>query len=191
MPMLQPDKKHNYADYLTWPDDERWEIIDGVPYMLAAPTWQHQSVSGQLMMQFGNYLSGKTCRAFSAPFDLRLPEGDEADEDVETVVQPDVTIVCDKSKLKGTGYYGVPALVIEIVSPATGKMDRLLKFNRYEKAGIKEYWIVDPDSKLVSVFTLQGNNRYGRPETYTDTDSVKVSAFPDLAIDLKEVFIDL
>jgi Uma2 family endonuclease len=189
--MLQPNKKHTYADYLTWPDDERWEIIDGVPYMLAAPTWQHQSVSGQLMMQFGNYLSGKTCRAFSAPFDLRLPEGDEADEDVETVVQPDVTIVCDKSKLKGTGYYGVPALVIEIVSPATGKMDRLLKFNRYEKAGIKEYWIVDPDSKLVSVFTLQGNNRYGRPETYTDTDSVKVGAFPDLTITLSEVFIDL
>lgn len=191
MPMLQPDKKHNYADYLTWPDEERWEIIDGIPYMLAAPTWQHQSVSGQLMMQFGNYLSSKTCRAFSAPFDLRLPEGDEADEDVETVVQPDVTIVCDRSRLKGTGYYGVPALIIEIVSPATGKMDRLLKFNRYEKAGIKEYWIVDPDSKLVSVFTLQGNNRYGRPETYTDTDSVKVSAFPNLAIDLKEVFIDL
>lgn len=190
MPMLQPNKKYTYAEYLTWPSDERWEIIDGVPYMLSSPTWQHQSISGQLFRQISNYLVAKPCQVFAAPFDLRLPEGDEEDEDVETVVQPDITVVCDKTRLKGTGYYGVPTLIIEIVSPASGKMDRLFKFNRYEAAGVKEYWIVEPDSKLVSVFTLQGNNRYGRPETYTDTDKVQVGVLLDLIIDLNAVFTD-
>lgn len=188
MPLPQGDRKYTYDDYLTWPDNERWEIIDGVPYMQAAPSWQHQAISGQLLKQFLIYLDGKPCQAFSAPFDLRLPEYGEKDEDTTHIYQPDILVICNKEGLKGTGYYGSPNLVIEVLSPSTAKTDKLLKFNQYEKAGIKEYWIVEPDTKLVSVFIMQDNNRYGRPEIYSETDNVKVSIFADLTIDLTTVF---
>ncbi len=187
----QQNKKYTYADYLTWPENERWEIIDGVPYVKAAPTWQHQALSAALLSQFYNFLSGKSCQVFAAPFDLRLPEGSEKDEDTIFVVQPDIVVVCDKSGLKGTGYYGTPTLVIEISSPSTTKNDKIWKFNKYEKAGVKEYWIVEPEGKIISVFTLQENNRYGRPESYTETDKVKVTVFPELIIDLSPVFASI
>lgn len=188
MPLSKEAKEYTYADYLKFPNDERWEIIDGIPYMQSAPTWQHQSISRELMLQFGEYLRNNHCQVFAAPFDLRLPEIEEKDEDVTNVYQPDLLVVCDKSRLKGTGYYGIPSLVIEILSPSTVRNDRLLKFNLYEKVGVKEYWIVEPDTKLVSVFVLQDNNRYGRTDLYTETDNVKVSIFPDLTIDLSPVF---
>jgi len=189
MSMPNEKRKHTYGDYLTWPEDERWEIIDGVPYMMTAPSWQHQGISMELSLQFGNYLRDKPCRVFAAPFDLCVPEFDESDEDISNLVaQPDLVVVCDEGKLRKSGYFGVPTLVIEIASPSTSKKDRLLKFNKYEKAGVKEYWIVEPDGKIVSVFTLQENKRYGRPEVYSDQDKIKVSVFPDLEIDLGTVF---
>ena len=188
MPLSKEDKQYTYAAYLKFPNEERWEIIDGIPNMQSAPTWQHQSISRELMLQFGGYLNNHQCQVFAAPFDLRLPKFEEKDEDVTNVYQPDLLVVCDKSRLKGTGYYGVPDLVIEILSPSTVRNDRLLKFNFYEKVGVKEYWIVEPDAKLVSVFTLQDNNRYGRTELYTETDHVTVSIFPDLIIDLSKIF---
>jgi Uma2 family endonuclease len=189
MSMPNEKRKHTYGDYLTWPEGERWEIIDGVPYLQTAPTWQHQGISMELSLQFGNYLRDKPCRVFAAPFDLCVPEFDESDEDISNLVaQPDLVVVCDEGKLRKSGYFGVPTLVIEIASPSTSKKDRLLKFNKYEKAGVKEYWIVEPDGKIVSVFTLQENKRYGRPEVYSDQDKIKVSVFPDLEIDLGTVF---
>jgi Uma2 family endonuclease len=143
----------------------------------------------ELSLQFGNYLRDKPCRVFAAPFDLCVPEFDESDEDISNLVaQPDLVVVCDEGKLRKSGYFGVPTLVIEIAAPSTSKKDRLLKFNKYEKAGVKEYWIVEPDGKIVSVFTLQENKRYGRPEVYSDQDKIKVSVFPDLEIDLGTVF---
>ncbi|MHB1650896.1 MAG: Uma2 family endonuclease [Desulfitobacteriaceae bacterium] len=188
MPLAQEGKNYTYADYLTWPEGERWEILDGVPYMQAAPTWQHQSISSDLHRQIADYLLNKPCRVFASPFDLRLPEAHENDEETTFVVQPDIIVICDKAGLKGTGYYGTPLFLIEITSASTGKNDRLYKFNKYEKAGVKEYWIVEPELKLVSVFTLQDSKRYGRPEMYSEDDKVKVSVFPDLIIDLKSVF---
>lgn len=188
MPLSNVEKKYTYAHYLAFPDDERWEIIDGVPYMQSAPTWQHQRISGELFRQISNYLLHKSCEVFASPFDLRLSEEEVIDEDVPNVIQPDLVVICDKSQLKGTGSFGVPSLVIEILSPSTAKTDRLIKFKMYEKSGVKEYWIVEPDLKLVSVFILQDNNRYGRTELYTEIDQVKVSIFPDLVIDLNTVF---
>lgn len=188
MPMPKENKKYTYSEYLTWPEEEKWEIINGEPYMQAAPSWQHQAISRELMLQFGEYLRNKTCQVFAAPFDLRLTYENENDEDITNVYQPDLLVICDKSKLKGTGYYGVPSLVVEIISQSTAKIDRLLKFNMYEKAGVKEYWIVEPDAKIVSVFTLQENNKYGRPELYTENDNVEVSIFTDLIIELNAVF---
>jgi len=185
------DKKYTYADYLTWTDGERWEIIDGVPYMQSAPTWQHQAISSELMLQFGECLRNKPCRIFSSPFDLRIPELNEEDEETTFVCQPDLIVICDKAGLKGTGYYGTPTLIIEISSPSTARKDKLLKFNKFEKAGVKEYWIIEPDGKFVSVFTLQNNKRYGRPDVYSDEEKISVSALPDLIIDLNPVFAAL
>lgn len=188
MPIPESKDKYTYADYLTWPEDERWEIIDGVPYMQAAPTWQHQSISSELHRQFANYLINTPCRVFAAPFDLRLPERNEKDKETTFVVQPDIIIICDKEGLKETGYYGTPSMLLEITSPSTSKLDRLTKYNKYEKAGVKEYWIVEPEVKIVSVFVLQENGRYGRQDVYSEEDQVAVSIFPDLTIDLKPVF---
>lgn len=188
MPLSKAEKKYTFTDYLKFPSDERWEIIEGIPYMQSAPTWEHQSISRELMFQFAGYLRNSHCRVFAAPFDLRLPEIEEDDEHATNVIQPDISVICDKSKLKGTGYCGTPELVVEILSPSTGRLDRLTKFWAYEKACVKEYWLVEPDTKLISVFILQNNNIYGRPDLYTEADNVTVSMFPDLVIDLGRVF---
>lgn len=189
MPISESKKKYTYADYLTWPEGERWEIIDGVPYMQAAPSWQHQAISGNIFGQFYEYLKGKPCQVFAAPFDLCIPEFNENDEKISNVIsQPDIVVICDKTKLRKTGFFGVPELIIEIISPSTARTDKITKFNKYEKAGVKEYWIVEPEQKIVSVFVLQDNNRYGRPDVFSEEDQITVSIFPDLAIDLKPVF---
>lgn len=189
MSIPQSDKKYNYADYLTWDEDERWEIIDGVPHMQSAPTWQHQSISVELVSQFNTYLKRSPCRVFAAPFDLCIPENAEADEEISNVVQPDIVIICDVTRLRKTGYFGIPSLIVEISSPSTARNDKLIKFNKYEKAGVKEYWIVEPENKLISVFTLQDNQRYGRPDVYSEDDEITVNSFSNTIIDLKPVFL--
>jgi len=188
--MSLPNKNtmHTYADYLTWPENERWEIIDGVPYMQSAPKWEHQSISGELYRQISNYLIDKPCKVFAAPFDVCLAEGHENDNEISNIIQPDIVVVCDETKLRKTGYFGVPTLIIEISSPSTARHDRVVKFNRYEKANVKEYWIVEPDGRYINVFTLQENKRYGRPEAYTEEDKVKLTVFSDFTVDLRPVF---
>ena len=189
LPLSKEEKKYTYADYLTFPEDERWEIIDGVPYMQAAPSPTHQLISGELYRQFANYLQGKPCKAYPAPFCVRLIKGDEKqNEDIKKVVEPDITIVCDESKIDEKGCNGTPDLIIEVISPSSIKHDRVTKFNKYEKAGVGEYWIVEPEGQIVSVFLLQSNNRYGRPEIYTEDEKITVSIFPNFIVDLSEVF---
>jgi Uma2 family endonuclease len=189
MPLPQEKREYTYMDYLTWPEGERYEIIDGIAYMQAAPSRIHQEILMELSKQIANYLSGKPCKVYPAPFCVRLPKGDEKSEnDIKNVVEPDITVVCDSSKLDEKGCKGAPDMIIEIISPNSGKKDRLVKFKKYEEAGVKEYWIVEPEWKIISVFTLQENRRYGRPEMYTEEDKVKVTIFPDLVIDLGPVF---
>ena len=187
MPLPKSEQIYSYVDYLTWDEDVRWELLDGIPYMQAAPSRIHQEMSLSLLMQFAIYLQGKSCKVYHAPFCVRL-DVEKNDNDIKNVVEPDITIVCDDSKLDERGCKGSPDIIVEILSPSTGKIDKVTKFNKYEKAGVKEYWILEPDQKLVSVFLLQLNGRYGRPEMYTDEDKIKVSIFPDLEIDLKSVF---
>jgi Uma2 family endonuclease len=183
----KPEQKYSYTDYLTWNEEERWEILDGVPYMQAAPSRIHQEVLLEILNQLANYLKGKPCKVYPAPFCVRL-DVEKNDCDVKNVVEPDITVVCDSSKLDDRGCKGSPDMIIEILSPSTAKKDRVDKLNKYEKAGVKEYWVVEPDQKLVSVFLLQENDRYGRTEMYTSEDKIKVSIFTDLEIDLKPVF---
>ncbi|WP_066370528.1 Uma2 family endonuclease [Neobacillus fumarioli] len=191
MPLPKEKKVYTYADYLSWPEDERVEIIDGVPYLQAAPSRIHQEILSELHRQIANFLVDKECcKVYPAPFhvvlDLEknmLNEGEQ-----KNVFEPDLTIVCDLSKLDERGCKGSPDMVIEITSPSTARKDKVEKFNKYEQAGIKEYWIVEPVEKIVSVFTLQENQRFGRPDMYTEEDKVKVSIFDDLIIDLYLAF---
>jgi Uma2 family endonuclease len=177
-----------YGDYKNWPDDERWEIIDGVPYnMSPAPSRIHQRLSIALSSQFFNYLEGKTCEVYAAPFDVILPEGNEHEDDIETIVQPDLVVVCDPDKLNDKGCKGAPDLIVEIISPSTGKKDLKDKFYRYERAGVKYYWLVYPEEQVVVIYKLN-DGKYGRPAPYAETDKIDVELFKDFTIDLAEVF---
>jgi len=190
MPLPKENKIYTYADYIAWPENERIELIDGQIYLMTSPSRTHQRILGQLFYQFFDYLKDKSCEVYMAPFDVRFPDGNEKDEEnIKSVVQPDIVVVCDESKLDEKGCTGAPDLIIEIISTSTAQKDKLHKFNLYEKYGVKEYWIVEPENKILSVFILQNNERYGRPDIYTQDDKVKVSIFEDLVIDLKTVLI--
>lgn len=186
---LPQEKRYTYADILNWSEDERAELIDGKVYMMApAPSPDHQSISLELILQIGAYLKGRKCRLYHAPFDVRLFEKDgDQPHHVDTVVQPDLLVVCDPSKLDGHGCKGAPDMVVEILSPSTMRNDRLLKFNLYQKAGVKEYWIVDPEAKVVLVMALE-DGQYHAPMVYTAKDTVPVGVLEDCKIDLKPVF---
>lgn len=182
-------RKYNYSDYLQWQDDERWELIDGRAYnMTPAPNRKHQDISGELFRQISNYLQGKDCRVYAAPFDVRLPQKGEKEEEIETIIQPDITVICDKTKLDDKGCVGAPDLIIEILSPHTAKKDVREKFYLYERIGVKEYWIADPEDDNIMVFNLKDNGEYSKPKVYIRGQKAKIDIFEDLIIDLALVF---
>lgn len=178
-----------YKDYLSWPEDERWEIIDGEAYSMSpAPSRLHQELSGILFGELYSFLKkGKQCKVFSAPFDVKFPVGKERDEDITTVVQPDISVVCDFAKLDDRGCKGAPDLIIEILSPATGAKDMKMKFHLYEKHGVREYWLVLPEERSVMIFHLK-DGEYGKPEIFTFEDELFSRVLEGLKLDLKELF---
>jgi Uma2 family endonuclease len=190
--VVKPDQKWTYADYLTWDDGQRWELIDGAAYCMSpAPGVGHQKVSMDISRQFSSHLKGKPCQIFAAPFDVRLSEQvDASDNYVETVVQPDILVVCDKSKLDDRGCNGAPDLVIEITSPSTAKMDLTVKYDLYEKHGVKEYWIIHPAEQTLLVFRRGEDGLYGAADRYAGDDQVPVPLLGDLVIDLAELFAE-
>lgn len=189
MEEMQKSDVNTYSDLKKISENKIYSLIDGTLYLHAAPSWQHQKVLKEMMLFFGNYLKDKDCEIFSAPFDVFLEAKDELEVDsATTVVQPDLTIICDKSKLAKTGYIGAPQMIIEITSPSTVRLDRVLKFNKYEEAGVKEYWIVEPENKIITCFVLEANGRYGRPKMFSEGDTIKVATFPDLEIEVDEIF---
>lgn len=180
---LPKEKHYTHSDYLTWDDDSRYELIDGVPYMMSpAPSRVHQSVSSNLHLQLASFLKGKPCRVYHAPFDVRL----NADTYDDTVVQPDLLVVCDRSKLDDKGCVGAPDIVVEILSPSTARHDRLVKFQIYQKAGVREYWLIDPDTKTLQVCILEDGKYI--TTMYGDTDTVHVHVLEGCAISLSDVF---
>ncbi len=156
LPEKKTDHKYTYKDYCSWPEDERWELIDGVAYdMSPAPSRRHQEVSFELAGLIREYLKGKDCKAFAAPFDVMLPVFPvQSENEIDTIVQPDILVICDPSKIIEKGCLGAPDLIIEILSPSTSKKDLNEKFGLYEKHGVKEYWVVDPGNKYIRVFHL-------------------------------------
>lgn len=186
---LSQEKLYTYADALTWDESERVELIYGVPRMMSpGPGKDHQMIAGELFGELRDYLKGKTCKAFFAPFDVRLFERDgDHPEYVDTVVQPDIMVVCDPNKLDHRGCRGAPDLIIEILSPSTQGHDRVTKFNLYRKAGVQEYWIVDPTGKNVQTYVLENGN-YSAKAWATAKDKLKVEVLEDCWIDLSQVF---
>jgi Uma2 family endonuclease len=174
-----------YSDYLQWEGDERWELIDGEAYLMSpAPLEPHQKVSMVLSARLYHFLRGKTCQVYSAPFDVRLdPTGAD-----DTVVQPDIVVICDRSKIDRRGCFGVPDMAVEILSPSTTARDRVQKYNLYRRFGVREYWIIDPDAKTLRVCLLRGGKYTTRD--YGAGDSVPVSVLPGCVIELAEVFED-
>ncbi|MFZ2958655.1 MAG: Uma2 family endonuclease [Candidatus Ozemobacteraceae bacterium] len=186
---LSAEQRFTYGDYATWPEDERWELIDGVPFdMTPAPSRFHADISGALEDLFRSFFRDKPCKMYHAPFDVRLPEKNEPDDEIETVVQPDIVIICDEKKLDDKGCRGAPDLVVEILSPSTASRDCITKKALYEKHGVKEYWVVSPTDRLVTIYQLEPDGKFGRSRIFGDTDKVKVALLPGLEIDLTGVF---
>ena len=189
--MALPAEKAQYtfADVLTWEETERIEIINGEAVMMAPPSRAHQEISGALFAQLYNFLEGKKCRVYAAPFAVRLFERDgEAPENVDTVVEPDISVVCDTDKLDNHGCKGAPDLVIEILSPSTRRHDRLVKLGLYQRAGVREYWIVNPEEKTVQVFTQDGSGSLRITEEYERDGVAKVNVLNGCFIELGKVF---
>ncbi len=188
---LKLDRKYTYGDYLKFGEDVRCEIIDGVVYnMSPAPGIIHQGVSINLSTAIGVYLIGKKCRVFCSPFDVRLPKKGEKSKETTNVVQPDISVICDSKKLDSRGCKGAPDWIIEIISPSSNRRDRRDKFMLYEIAGVKEYWIVNPKTNKVSVFIMEKDGLFGSEKVYEAGQSVSPSIFPELVINLEQVFSD-
>ncbi|HIJ80509.1 MAG TPA: Uma2 family endonuclease [Desulfuromonadales bacterium] len=194
MPQLNPKKIEHftYADYLTWDDDKRWELIAGQAFCMSpAPGRQHQELSVALSHYLYSWLLDKPCKVYAAPFDVRLIEAKEhaADDYIDTVVQPDIVVVCDPKKLDDKGCIGAPDLIIEILSPSTTRMDMTVKFELYQRHGVKEYWIIHPNDQTVLVFKRLETGLYGVPDRYCADDTIPVTLLGDLQLDLTKVFL--
>jgi len=188
---IYKNRKVNYADYLTWPEAERWEIIDGMPYnMSPAPSRRHQKIVSVLSRGFGNFLAEKPCEVYMAPFDVRLSADHSQDELIENVVQPDLSVFCDKNKLDDKGAIGAPDLVVEILSPSTSKKDMTEKMLLYQKFGVKEYWVVDPEEKDVRIFVLDEKDRFALFSLVQNHETAQGKLFPAFAMLLEELFAE-
>ena len=190
---LDFDKRYSYADYLTWMDDVQRELHDGlIKLMTPAPSRRHQDISTNLVSMFWYFLRNKQCKIYHAPSDVRFPKDRKSLEDkqVYTVLQPDLYVVCDLSKLDDRGCQGAPDLVIEIVSPKNSKRDVKDKFDIYQQHGVREYWIVNPNDEFVTVFVLDEKGKFRFVGMYGGDDKIPGNIFDgDLQIDLTEVFV--
>jgi len=189
IPNPAPDKKFTYADYLTWDDGKRWELIDGEPVdMSPAPSTRHQTISMSLGSVLHSFLRGHACRVFAAPYDVRLIEHPRAgDEETVTVVQPDLVVVCDPAKLDERGCKGAPDLVVEILSDSTAGRDLSEKRALYERHGVREYWVVNPWENTIAAHRLDSKGEFAPPRHYIHTEAIETPVLPGLVIRVGEV----
>jgi Uma2 family endonuclease len=160
---------------------------------MAAPIRYHQGVSRQLSGKFFNYFEGNTCKFYAAPFDVRLynrQKSERANKNIYSVIQPDICVVCDLTKLDRNGCLGAPDLMVEILSPGNSKKEMQTKYNLYEENGVREYWIVSPEHEYIAQYVLQANGKYAAPEYFFKDDAMPAAIFPDLILELEKVFID-
>lgn len=185
---LDLNGSYTYADYLLWQFEERVELIRGKLFRMSpAPSRRHQAMLGELHLQIAPFFKKQKCQVFLAPFDVRLPVSKRKGQDT-TVVQPDLCVICDPDKLDERGCVGAPDLIIEILSPGNSKKEMREKFEVYEEAGVREYWLVNPLDNVVLVYVLNEVGKYIGLAPVTEDQELRAAIFPELLIDLKEVF---
>ncbi len=178
MSLNQPrSKKVSYQEYLSWPDEPRYEIINGIPYLHAAPLRQHQQILTRLLVELHAIFKKRNCEVYPAPFDVRLSAA--IDEEEFQVVQPDLSVICDDNKLDVRGCKGAPELIVEVLSPSTWKRDRIEKLNLYQKYGVREYVLIYPNEKIVEQYKLNENGQYEPPVIFNENDDYTSTIFPE------------
>ena len=183
MKSAKTEERYTYQDYLSWPEGEHCELVDGVAYAKSpAPSYTHQKTSGEICRQMANQLLHRECQLFAAPFDVKLTDPDQ--DDAPTVVQPDIMVGCDPDRFNPRGHLGAPDLVVEIVSPDSGVADRKRKYALYEQYGVREYWIVDPEEGVVEVYLLDKTGCYSRRSAYGPEETLSATAVTELSVDL-------
>lgn len=182
-------EKYTFADYITWPDEERWELIEGKAWdMSPAPNREHQRLSMYLSVEIYSFLKDKPCEVYAAPFDVRLPDSDQSsEEDILSVVQPDLAVICDKKKLDKRGCVGAPDLIVEILSPSTSYKDETHKLKLYEKHGVREYWVINHDAEIIMVHHHNGE-KFDKTDYLRGDDILMSSVLPELELPLKSIF---
>ncbi|NII83893.1 MULTISPECIES: Uma2 family endonuclease [unclassified Pedobacter] len=189
---LDASLTYSYSNYLNWLFPERVELIKGKIFKMSpAPSRVHQEVAGSIFLNLGIFLKDKPCKVYSAPFDVRFPKGSKADKDVYTVLQPDICVVCDKSKLDARGCIGAPDLVIEILSPGNTKMELLNKYRVYEEFGVKEYWVVSQSDQSILIYTLNDSGKFQPSKIFTRSEKITSSVLPGFELELDDVFDDI
>jgi len=185
---LKEEYRFTYADYKAWElkPGERYELIYGIAYAMSAPNLAHQRILTMLTSEFYAFLKGKTCEVFAAPFDVRLFY--EEDESDDTVVQPDVVVVCDPKKLGEEGCRGAPDMVVEILSPSNTAIEMQRKLNLYMEAEVREYWVVDPMNKHITIYRLQDGEYILK--TCSIQDSVRPGVLSGLEISVSAIFAE-
>jgi len=204
--IIKLEERYTYGDYKSWDDNLRWELIDGEAFcMTPGPGVIHQSLSAELAAELRIYFKGKECRVLAAPLDVVLSKGNEPEDEIDTVVQPDIMIICDKSKIRYNGIKGAPDVIIEILSPSSTRRDLDDKFRLYERAGVKEYVIVDPLNRIIYAHRRDsegptsndlsslsgGDKRFAFRKVYGADDVLEFGLFPDLKIPLSSVWGDI
>tara|TARA_B100001245_G_C22847611_1_gene407406 strand:- start:494 stop:1117 length:624 start_codon:yes stop_codon:yes gene_type:complete len=190
--VLEPEATYSYADYLRWSFEERVELIKGKLFRMSpAPRRSHQGISLVIGNEIFNFLKGKSCKTYMAPFDVRFPnQPDDTDAQTFTVVQPDICVICDHSKLDDAGCKGAPDLIVEILSPSTASKDLNEKYQLYEEHGVKEYWVVYPGEAVLEIYELQ-SGKYLSTGKFVKEDVVTSKVLPGLEIKLSEVFQEI
>lgn len=181
-------KIYTYADYFSWDFEERVELIKGKVFRMSVTSNRvHQKVLGRILMRIANWLDGKTGEVYSAPFDVRIPRVSKDDKQIITVLQPDVCVICDLSKLDKRGCLGAPDIVVEILSPGNNAKELRNKYDVYQEAGVKEYWVVSPQNQWVRIYTL-ADGRFIESPYYVAGDTAHSSVLNGFSIDINDMF---
>lgn len=189
---LDLSKTYTYADYLQWKFEERIELIKGRIFKMSpAPSSDHQDISGNIYFAIKLYfLNNNNSKVYAAPFDVRLTKKSKNNRDVQTVVQPDICVICDRTKIDKSGCIGAPDIVVEIISPGNNKTELKNKYEVYEENGVSEYWIVSPQDKTFLKYTLNHNGVYVASRLMSAEEEVTTPILPGFILKLEDVFAD-
>jgi Uma2 family endonuclease len=189
---LDASLTYSYANYLNWLFPERVELIKGKIFKMSpAPSSVHQEIVGNIFLKLGNFLKKQSCKVYLSPFDVRFPKESHHDKAIFTVLQPDICVICDKSKIDARGCIGAPDLVVEVLSPGNTKMELLNKYRVYEEFGVKEYWVVSQSDQSILIYTLTEMGKFQPSKIFTLSEKITSTVLPGFELALDDVFEDL